>query len=379
MHIGMWTDSYYPYVSGVTRAIATSREALVRLGNKVSVFCPKYPGADSEPDIYRFPSFRAPTNKDYYVAVPFYPQILSKVPSMHLDVMHIHSPFNLSRVGLKMGKKLGIPVVFTYHTMYNMYSHYVPIIGSKASEVVMRGVLAFAEGVDCVITPSTAIKEFLLQRGLNTEIRVIPNGIDVSSFQSGNPSYLRERFAIPGGSKVILSCSRLGREKNVETVLRAFAIVARRPDVYLVLVGDGPLREDLEQLSQDLGIRKRTIFAGTVPPSTMPDVYASADLFLFASLTDTQGLVIIEAKAAGLPAVAVGALGVKDMIVDGVDGYLCNNDPSELAEKSSALLDDDSLLADMKSASRKNALSFSREECAKKLFACYQELISRSS
>jgi len=143
----------------------------------------------------------------------------------------------------------------------------------------------------------------------------------------------------------------------------------------LVLVGDGPLRAELLALSASLGVRDKTFFAGSFPPSKMADVYAGADLFLFASLTDTQGLVLVEAKAAGLPAVAVGALGVKDMVRHGQDGFLCENDPKDLSEKTLALLRDPSLRAKMSENAKKAAHEFSKESCAAKLLTCYESVI----
>ena len=375
MRVVMFSDSYYPYISGVTRSIANTRESLVAMGHDVHIFCPNYPNVVNEQGIHRLPSIKAPTNSSYYVAIPLGAKLLDKVAAMGADVVHIHSPFNLGKAGLKVGRRMGLPVVFTYHTMYNMYSHYVPVLGRSVSHVVEGLALAVANSVDSVVTPSPAIADYLKERGVTKPITAIPNGIDVRELSSGDRCFLRRALGLPEGVPVVLTCGRLGAEKNLAVLLQSFALTAKESEAVLVLVGDGPLRAELLALSASLGVRDRTFFAGSFPPSKMADVYAGADLFLFASLTDTQGLVLVEAKAAGLPAVAVGALGVKDMVRHGQDGFLCENDPKDLSEKTLALLRDPSLRAKMSENAKKAAHAFSKESCAAKLLTCYESVI----
>ncbi|HHY76471.1 MAG TPA: glycosyltransferase family 4 protein [Firmicutes bacterium] len=376
MNIAMVSDSYYPYISGVTRAVSTLKETLTKMGHRVWLYCPAYPGAEDEEGVKRLPSLRSPTNAAYYVAIPPFSGMRKDMARIRPQVVHIHSPFNLSKAGYRAARRLNIPVVMTYHTMYNLYAHYVPLAGGRVSQTVERMAIGMANSVQAVVTPSSVIADYLRERGVRTPIFPIPNGIPVEDFQGGDPSYARQRYGIPSGIPVIISCGRLGIEKNVETLLRAFALVRARTDAALLLVGDGPLRAELEKLAHSLGIADRTFFAGAVPPDVMPHMYASADMFMFASLTDTQGLVLVEAKAAGLPAVAVGALGVKDMVADGEDGYLCGNDPEELAEKAVYLLENPSVLSRMQETARRNAQAFSREASASRILACYESVIS---
>ncbi|HHW25800.1 MAG TPA: glycosyltransferase family 4 protein [Firmicutes bacterium] len=378
MRITMVSDSYYPYVSGVTRAVATMKDTLTRMGHNVTVFCPSYPGTPPEEGVVRFPSFRAPTNKTYYVAVPMYFRIRNEISRANPDVIHIHSPFNLCAAALRAARRMGIPVVMTYHTMYNMYSHYVPVVGPKMSTLVERTALRVARSADAVITPSATIARYLHGKDPAVNPLPIPNGIPVAEFQTGDPGFLHETYGIPKG-QVVLTSGRLGLEKNLSVLLKAFAEIAKKTEANLVLVGDGPLRETLKEEARSLGVADRAFFIGTVLPDKMPSVYAGADLFLFTSLTDTQGLVLVEAKAAGLPAVAVGALGVNDMVEDGVDGYLCKNDPGELAEKASSLLRDEKRLEEMSQNAKRNAQAFSREACAERLLRCYESVIRKGS
>ena len=373
VRISMWTDSYYPYISGVTRSVATTKESLELMGHDVTVFCPSYPGTTHEDKIYRFQSIKAPTKPDYYIAFPANPKHLIALSEISPEIIHIHSPFNLGKMGLRMGKLLKIPVVFTYHTMYTLYSHYLPVIGPMASELIEAGSFMTAKQANAVIAPSTAIRDYLIEHKVRTKIFVIPTGIDVNRFRQGDPGYIRNTFNVPSGVPVLLSCGRLGPEKNPETLIKAFALIQRHIDCYLVMVGDGPLHETLVELANKLNVSHRIIFTGKTPPDIMPHMYASSDVFLFASVTETQGLVIVEAKSAGVPCVAVGALGVRDMVEHDVDGYLCENAPEAIAEKTLALLEDQELLTTMKSNALANASKFSLETTCSRLVDCYME------
>jgi 1,2-diacylglycerol 3-alpha-glucosyltransferase len=371
LRIAMWTDSYYPYISGVTRAVSTSKATLSSMGHQVRVFCPGYPGQEQEDDVFRFKSFRAPTNSTYYIGIPMSIRIRSELERFSPDVMHIHSPFNVGRLGLTVGRRMKVPVVFTYHTMYNMYAHYVPLIGKAASEIVEKMAFRVADSVDVVITPSSALADYLRSNGVKTPILPIPNGVPIEEFQNGDPTFLQRVYKVPSDVKVVLTSGRLGLEKNLSTLLNAFSLIARSSDSVLVMVGDGPERHNLQRLADSLEISERVFMVGTVEPERMADVYAGADIFMFTSLTDTQGLVLVEAKAAGVPAVAVGALGVKDMVIDGEDGYLCNNRPEELAEKVLYLLNNPDKLSSISQNAKHNAREFSREVYAKRLLECY--------
>ena len=258
MKIVMISDSYYPYISGVTRAVSTLKDTLLRMGHSVSLYCPAYPQAEQEEGVTRLPSLRSPTNATYYVALPPFFGLRRAIAGTRPDVIHIHSPFNLSKAGYSIGRRLGIPVVMTYHTMYNLYSHYVPVAGKRFSQTVERMAFRVAKAVDAVVTPSSVLADYLRSQGMVTPLFPLPNGIPVESFQGGDRNYARERYGIPKDLPVIVSCGRLGIEKNIEVLLRAFAAVRAKRDAAILLVGDGPLREHLRNLSVSLGVGDRT-------------------------------------------------------------------------------------------------------------------------
>lgn len=375
MHVSMWTDSYYPYISGVTRAVATMRDTLSAMGHEVSIFCPDYPEAEAEDKVYRFPSIKSPTNPDFYVALPLSLRAYTGFSSLSPDVVHIHSPFNLGKYGFNLARWRNIPVAFTYHTMYRMYSHYIPVVGDKVSKLVEDAAFRVARSVDAVITPSPAMARYLQEHNAGAKVYAIPNGIPLEQFRSGDPGFLAKHCGLPKDVPVILTCGRLGAEKNLDVLLEAFARLRKTTEACLVLVGDGPLKAALVDHAESLGVGRHVFFAGSVNPDLMAHVYAGADLFLFTSLTDTQGLVLVEAKTAGVPAVAVAALGPKDMIEDGVDGYLSPNDPDRIAELAAYLLNHPEVLERMSHAARKNSEAFSKEVCARRLLECYCSLL----
>lgn len=371
----MWSDSFYPYVSGVTRSLVDTREYLKALGHEVLVFAPNYPGASAEEDVFRFPSAPAPTNPGFYLTLPFAPGLEQFLDRRRPDVVHIHSPFTAGRLGIRVAKKLDLPVVFTYHTMYALYTHYSPVAGNLLKNIVASYTIAVANRADLVIAPSTAVREYLLTSGVRKPVEVLPSGIRLQDFAGRDREYLRRNASIPPDRPVVLTAGRLAKEKNLDVLLEAFAAMKLK-DAVLVLAGDGPVRPELEAKAEALGIRDRVFFLGKVPPSVMPHVYASGDVFVFTSMTETQGLVIAEAKASGLPVVAVNALGVTDAVKHEEDGFLLPNDAPAIASALDLLLFDHERRHRMSSRARENAKAFSMDRVVRELLSIYQKLVA---
>ncbi len=374
----MWSDSFYPYVSGVTRSLATTRESLKGLGHEVLIFAPNYPGAPPEEDVFRFPSAPAPTNPGFYLALPFTPRLGQFLNRRRPDIVHIHSPFTTGKLGIRVARKLDLPVVFTYHTMYALYTHYSPVAGNLLKNAVASYTTAVANQADLVIAPSTAVRKYLLDWGVRKPIEVLPSGIRLQDFTVGDSGYLRRNGFVPPGHPVVLTAGRLAKEKNLGVLLQAFAAMKVK-DTVLVMAGDGPMRPELEAKAGALGIQDRVFFLGKVPPSTMPHVYASGDVFVFTSMTETQGLVVAEAKASGLPVVAVDALGVTDAVKNEDDGFLLPNDAHAIASALDLLLSDDELRRRMSDRARENAKDFAMDRIARKLVSIYESLLTGRS
>ncbi|GAV22595.1 glycosyltransferase family 4 protein [Carboxydothermus pertinax] len=375
MKVAVFSDSYHPYVSGVVRSIDLFQEELVKRGVEFIFFIPAYGNHQKEKGVYRFYSIPAPTNKEFHLALPFSPKIYKTLREEKVDLIHVHSPFLLGRLGQKAGRQLNIPVVFTYHTLYEEYVHYFPLARKAAKWVTSWYTLDFANKCSAVICPTEAIKEYLQEKGLQARSAVIPTGIDLEPFAKADRRWLKEKLGLVS-KKVCLFVGRVAREKNVDFLLESFKIVALKlNEVVLVIVGGGPELPHYQKKAEELGLKDKVIFFGPVAPEEVSLFYAGADLFLFPSVTETQGLVFAEAKAAGLPTVGVKAFGSKSMVFEGVDGFLTSLNLQEYAEKVIFLLEQEEVRKDFSQKALQNAQNFSKEYTAKLMFELYQSLL----
>jgi len=226
-----------------------------------------------------------------------------------------------------------------------------------------------------VIVPTGIIGNYLRKIGVTTKLRKVPTGIKTDRFCNGDSKWLRQLFNISPEDKVLLFVGRLGKEKNIGLLLESFKLVKNElKNTNLVLVGGGPQEEELRANAKSLGIGDSVFFTGLLSPEEVTNCYAGSDIFVFSSMTETQGLVIAEAKAAGLPVVAVGANGVTEMVEDGIDGYLTNPDPNDLAERICYLLKNDDVRMEMGKRAREHAENLSAAKCTQQLLNCYMEL-----
>jgi len=373
----MFADSYKPYTSGVVRSIETTRAELTALGYEVFIFAPNYPNCEEEPGVFRFASVPTPTYPDFAIALPFSLKINNIVKRLRLDVIHVHSPFTMGHLGSRCAQRFEIPLVFTYHTMYDQYVHYLPFAQGLSKKVVLKLSEKFCNRCDLVIAPTEIVRS-IISPNIKTEVVAIPTGIDTREFTAVNRNWLREEYNIPESKKILLHLGRLGKEKNVGFLLEAYQEIREKmPDTFFVIVGDGPERELLQQQAVDLGLGEHVLFTGAVTRKQVIDSYASADLFIFASVTETQGLVLGEAKAAGLPCVAVKALGASEMVNDGVDGFLTELSSEVFISRVLQLLQNDDLRREMSARALEEADKISSINMAKKLLGAYEGIIDK--
>ncbi len=333
LRVGLFTECYRPIQNGVVASVDALADALRARGHEVVFVTPSMPGYhEVQEDVVRVPSLPLPTRTAYRLTIPLVaPQRLA-----NLSIVHTHSPFVTGWMGLRLARRCGVPIVFTYHTQLEEYAHYVPFDPRAARSAASQLTRSYANAVDAVVVPTAAMQTRLRALGVRSRIEVVPSGIDVRFFASGTRSEaLRARLGVPPGGKMLLSVGRLGREKNLELALEAFA---RVPDasVRLVIVGDGPHRESLERTAARSGVAERTTFAREFPREALPDAYASADAFVFSSRSETQGLVLVEALAAGIPIVAVDTPQTRDVL--GGAGTIAASSPALLAAALSRVL-----------------------------------------
>lgn len=377
MKIGVFTDSYRPYTSGVVRSIDTFSNELTALGNDIYIFAPSYPNCQKESRVFRFASIPAPTNPDFTLALPFSLQLRPTMRRWKPEIIHVHSPFLLGRVGAHFARQLGVPLVFTFHTLYDQYVHYVPFAREVTRELTRRFCRDFCNQCDLVIVPTGIIGEHLKKMGVRTMVKKVPTGIKLEEFSTGDKQWLKKKYQIPPEEKVLLFVGRLGQEKNIGYILDNFAVIAGElPATRLVIVGGGPEEETIKNKIEKLGLKNRVILTGTLPRAEVINCYHGADIFVFGSKTETQGLVLAEAKAAGLPVVAVKAFGAVEMVHDGEDGFLtAAGDRQAFVNSVKRLLTDREMYQHMSKQALINVATLSSRQCALNLLESYHELL----
>lgn len=339
MRIGLFTNNYLPFCGGVSVSVETLRRGLEARGHEVWVVAPAARRAAADDRVLRYPSVPAATYPEFSLALPLAPRVSGQVRVLGLDVLHAHHPFLLGPVARRLARRTGRPFVFTYHTRYEKYAHYVPLRRRLVEALAIRLSTAFAVSADAVIAPSQAIRQTLTARGVTAPVEVIPTGVDVTRFRPGDPPAARAALGLPPDEPLVLYVGRLDREKSVERILLAFAQVAGTvPRARLALVGHGREAARLEALARSLPAAERIAFLPARPHDRLPACYQAADVFLFASETETQGLVLTEAAACGVPAVSVAGPGCDEVVRDGETGVLTKAEPAALAEATIGLL-----------------------------------------
>ena len=376
MHIAHFTNTYHPVTSGVVRSVSTFRQALSKLGHNVFVFAQtdrEY--EDQEPFVFRYPALQLPL-QEYPLTIPVSNFVDTLLPSLKLDVIHAHHPALLGQVAARKAEAMGIPLIFTHHTRYQEYSHYAfGVPKNLAKQVIQRWIGDYMSQCQHVVVPSESIKAILTETyGVTEGITAVPTGIDVATYQNAEAGNVRQEHGWSEDDTILISLGRLAKEKNWETLITAVApVIKKHPKVRLVILGEGEEREGLENLAQALGVPGRINLIGTVPFNDVPNYLKAADIFCFASITETQGLVTLEAMAAGLPVVAVDATGTSDAVSDGVEGLLAENESESLTQALLRLIDDEALQAKLAEAAAKKANDFDSEKQAKRLIQVYEE------
>ena len=354
MKVALFTNNYLPFRGGVTTSVETLRRGLDARGHAAWVFAPRFPGiVDTSERIVRYPSLPAATYPEFALAVPWAAAVTRQVLAQGFDVFHAHHPFLLGPAARRFARRARRPLVFTYHTRYDKYAHYVPLPRRVVAAAAVGLSTRFAASADAVIAPSALIRDELTARGVRAPITVVPTGVDLAHFAPGDAAAARRGLGLPPDDRVLLYVGRLDREKSVGRILAAFDRVAGTlPGVRLVLAGHGTEADALARQARALPARDRIVFLGVRPHDTLVECYRAADVFVFASETETQGLVLAEAAACGVPAVTVSGPGCDEVVRDGETGILTKPDSAALAEALIGLLLDEARRARMAARAR---------------------------
>jgi glycosyltransferase involved in cell wall biosynthesis len=379
MRIGMVSNNYKPYISGVTNVISLTKQFLEKAGHEVFVFTfGDSEVHDDEPNIIRSPGF-AIVKTGVYLSIRFNRASLRLLRTM--DIVHGHHPFLSGPLALQYCRPRNIPVLFTNHTRYDLYvSAYMPFLPDSFGEAAMRAYLpSFYRSCNLVIAPSKGVREVLENLGVDAPIEVIPNGVDLVPFQNPATHLDRSQFGIPEDQVLLIYIGRLGPEKNLPFLLRAFSGTAQAiQNTHLMLVGDGPEREDLEDRVQHLGLTDRVTFTGSIPYTDIPGFLAMADAFVTASVTEVHPLSIIEAMAAGLPVLGVLSPGVGDTIEDGVTGFLTDHEIAAYTAKMTRLVTDHENRRIMGQQARSASEQYDIRRTTQTLLSVYNRLVQTS-
>ncbi|QOR39906.1 glycosyltransferase [Billgrantia diversa] len=378
MNVLMFTNTYAPIVGGVSESVQRLKTQLQLAGHDVLVVAPRLEGQPHREDgVVRVVAVQHFNGSDFSLPVPIPGQLIEAVEAFDPDVVHSHHPFLLGDTAARVADTYGLPLIFTQHTLYEYYTHYVPGNSPMMQRFAKALATQYSHMCDELIAPSESIRHLLLERGANTSISVVPSGVDVARFATGDAEAWRDRFGIPRDAYVIGHLGRLAREKNLLFLMEAVASALKRlPRAHFLVVGSGDAQAAMYDMAKRQRIADRVHFTGNLQGPALVDAYHAMDVFAFASHSETQGMVIAEAMATGLPVVAVDAPGIREMVVDKRNGRLLARDNAEVMAQALVALSDAERRLPMSVAARRMAEQVDEARCAARCLAVYRRAIA---
>lgn len=376
MRIGQLTEVYRPVFNGVTNFISLHKHTLESWDHKVFVFT--LGDEDYEDDelyVIRSPAIPL-SDTGYHLSFLFSRRARRKIKTM--DVLHVHHPFIIGRQAINLGKRYNIPVVYTNHTRYHLQArHYVPFVPEELSLVFLEAYLPnFTDQCDLVVVPSQGTARSLRELGVTCHIEVVPNGVDVARFQHPPAPLSKRDLGLGDESVVAVMVGRLGPEKNLFFLLRSFARIAGNvPDLHLVIIGAGPDKDHLKEMTQLLGLAARVHLVGEVTYEEIPNWLAMGDFFAFPSVSESHSLAVLEAMAAGLPVLGIPSPGVEDTVVSGVNGLLSPENKDTFAAQMRRMATDPDLRARLATGARETCGQYDIRHTSATLLAHYERLV----
>ena len=379
----MFTNTFTPHVGGVARSVQGLVDELRRLGHHVLVVAPRFEDMDEdENDVLRIPAIQHFNGSDFSLPMPV-PLTVSRVlDDFRPDIVHSHHPFLLGETALRIAVTHNVPVVFTHHTRYEQYTHYLPGDSAPLKHFVIDLVNGYCNLCNAVVAPSRSIADMLLEQGVHSPVEVIPTGVDPLYFADSEEGSWRHRLGIPKDAFVVGHVGRLAPEKNLSFLgdaVRRFLL--QNPAAHFLLIGEGPAKEELIASFTEQELQNRIHLQGVMDRQSLSSCYRCMDVFVFTSQSETQGLVIAEAMAAGTPVVAIDAPGVREVVVDTENGRLLPVE--ELSSFVQALEWVAQLPAEERAQLRKSAYrtaeTLSLGNCVQKMLDLYNACISAES
>jgi len=381
MKILFISDVYFPRVNGVSTSIETFRRNLHLLGHTVHLIAPDYgaPAAD-ETDILRVPARTVPLDpEDRLMRYGWVMQQLERLRGEHYDLIHVQTPFVAHYLGVKLSHLLDIPCIETYHTFFEEYLyHYIPFLPKSLTRwLAKRFSRHQGNSLDGMVIPSRPMQRVLQDYGIATTMEVIATGIEPASFVLGDRVAFREKYDIPQERPMLLFVGRVAHEKNIDFLVQVVNQVRKEvADVLFVIAGEGPARAHLEQEVKRLALGQHVRFIGYLDRHTeLNNCYRAADIFIFSSRTETQGLVLLEAMAQGVPLVSTAELGTRDVLQDGAGVWIAQEELSDFSSNVVKMLSHAQARSDLGELGRAYANEWSAAKQAKKMLTFYNTVI----
>lgn len=381
MNILMMTNTYIPIVGGVERSIESLSERFREKGHKVLIVAPSFEGTpEDERDVIRVPAIQKFNGSDFSIHLPIPVELSNAITDFAPDIVHSHHPFLMGDTALRMATKFKVPLVFTHHTKYEDYTHYIPLDSTLVKRFVIKLSTGYANLAHQVIAPSQSIHDILVKRGVKTPIAVVPTGVDLARFDKDRGARFRKKWKIPPRAFVVGHIGRLASEKNVLFLAESVAqLMQKHENVHFLLAGKGTALDDIMRIFREHQLVDRVHVTGAVAGDDVSDAYHAMDIFVFASKTETQGLVLTEAAASGTPIVALSAEAVREVIRDGINGKLVRKqDTDDYVAAMEWMMD--RTAAERRMITQhclKTAQKYSLDRLSRKMLEIYNEAIKR--
>lgn len=382
MNIAIFTNNYLPNPYGVSTSVDGFRKALIAKGHNVYIFAPCWQEKqEDEKNIFRYPSVNVKTKVPFSLVVPFSLRMNKIIEDLDLDIIHAQHPNLLGSVAKDWAEKKNVPLVFTWHSLYDKYAHYAPLVPDfVAGNWAMKNALRFAEESDMIIAPTQSIKDIILSMEIkNDNINIVPSGVDEDLFVNAKGNKLREEMGIDNNKTVLVSISRLTEEKNVIFLIKNVAEVLKlNNDAVFIFGGEGDLKDEIKNIFTKAGVIDRVFMPGKLKREEVKHYLDAGDIFVYASTSETQGTIITESMYMGKPVVAVKATGVKDVVVDGETGILISENKDDFVNAVNGLIENENERERMSDFAKEEALEkYTIDACADKLVEVYRKVIKK--
>ena len=379
MNILMMTNTYTPIVGGLEKSVQLFTDEYLKRGHDVRIVAPIFPDMPSdEKNVIRVPAIQHFNGSDFSVHLPVPGVLKEALQGFKPDIVHAHHPFLIGDTALRVAYKFNAPLVFTYHTLYEQYSNYVPGDSHALKRFTVQLSTGFASLADRVFAPSESVKKILIEREVQTPIEVISTGISRGTHAKGDGETFRQQLGIPSDCFIVGCVGRLALEKNLEFLSKAvLKFLKASENSVFVVIGSGPEEKNIRRIFSEAGLSRRLFMAGVLKGENLANAYAALNVFAFASQSETQGMVLVEAMAAGVPVVAVDACGVRDVVENGKNGRLLPVEDEEmfawaLGEIANFTPEEQK---QMIAEAKKTAEGLTMDICAEKALRNYQEVL----